>query len=62
MKTEDQCHECKEKVKSVYIDGSSYKFATIQDGDCGPRMIRVSTNTDRSKVLVRALTELKSGH
>eukprot|EP00972_Heterocapsa_arctica_P047372 6987448-Heterocapsa_arctica.AAC.1 len=25
MKTEDQCHECKGKAKSVYIDGSSYK-------------------------------------
>eukprot|EP00972_Heterocapsa_arctica_P006823 997007-Heterocapsa_arctica.AAC.1 len=26
MKTEDQCHECKGKAKSVYLDGSSYNI------------------------------------
>eukprot|EP00972_Heterocapsa_arctica_P023987 3532648-Heterocapsa_arctica.AAC.1 len=26
MMTEDQCHKCKGKAKSVYIDGSSYKI------------------------------------
>eukprot|EP00972_Heterocapsa_arctica_P010899 1596234-Heterocapsa_arctica.AAC.1 len=26
MKTEDQCHKCKGKEKSVYIDGSSYEI------------------------------------
>eukprot|EP00972_Heterocapsa_arctica_P055244 8151260-Heterocapsa_arctica.AAC.1 len=25
MRAEDLCHECKEKAKTVFIDGSSYK-------------------------------------
>eukprot|EP00972_Heterocapsa_arctica_P062031 9145736-Heterocapsa_arctica.AAC.1 len=26
MKAEDQCHECKGKAKTLFIDGSSYKI------------------------------------
>eukprot|EP00972_Heterocapsa_arctica_P111260 16380721-Heterocapsa_arctica.AAC.1 len=56
MKTEDQCHECKGKAKSVYIDAHPTRLrpVTTQDGDFGHRMIRVSTKTDRSKGLARA--------
>eukprot|EP00972_Heterocapsa_arctica_P069790 10310430-Heterocapsa_arctica.AAC.1 len=33
MKPEDQCHECKGKAQSVFIDGSSYKIgASICSG------------------------------
>eukprot|EP00972_Heterocapsa_arctica_P099707 14710846-Heterocapsa_arctica.AAC.1 len=69
MKTEDQCHECKGKAKSVYIDGSSYKLGASNYSGWGlwspddqnfneNRLLKgVSQGSDRAEVraLVAAL-------
>eukprot|EP00972_Heterocapsa_arctica_P087005 12825231-Heterocapsa_arctica.AAC.1 len=65
MKAEDQCHECKGKAKTVFIDGSSYKIGAsnysglgLWSPDCqsfnenGP-FKGISQNSDRA--VVRAL-------
>eukprot|EP00972_Heterocapsa_arctica_P084404 12433019-Heterocapsa_arctica.AAC.1 len=69
MKAEDQCHECKGKAKSVYIDGSSYKIGASNYSGWGlwspddqsfnenGRPKRISQSSDRAEVraLVAAL-------